>query len=263
MSSKRIMAVVIRHLYIWPRTLERLMGSFGWPILDLIIWGLTTSYLQKNSGASFSFLNIILGAVIFWTIAWRMQNDISVNFLDEAWNKNLINIFSSPLTKGEFLAAMSILGIIKLTITMFSLTIGAFLLYRFNLFSSFGFYIPVIVVNLLLFGFLFGILINGLILRFGYTVAEFAWALIALVSPFSCVFYPLNSLPFWAQKVALLLPTTYVFEEIRHIMIFGFVNWHNLLLSFCLNLVYLILALWFFNLMFEKARDYGRLVKLN
>jgi hypothetical protein len=89
MNSQRIIAIVIRHLYIWPRSFERWMGALGWPFFDLVIWGLTISYLQKYSQASFSLLTFMLGGLIFWTIVWRVQNDISVNFLDEAWNKNL------------------------------------------------------------------------------------------------------------------------------------------------------------------------------
>ncbi len=263
MNRQRILAIVIRHLYLWPRTLERLMHSFGWPIFDLIIWGLTTLYIQKNSLASFSLLTFILGGLIFWTIVWRAQNDISVNLLEEAWNSNLINIFSSPLTKGEFLVAVAILGLFKLVFTMFSLVIGALILYQFNFLTTFGLYIPLLMVNLLLFGWIYGFFINGLILRFGYPVAEFAWALIALVQPFSCVFYPLSSLPDWAQKIGLLLPPTYIFEEMRRVLFSGSLNWYNLLLSFVLNLFYLFLALWFFRSMFENAREHGRLVKLN
>jgi len=263
MSRQRIFAIVIRHLYIWPRSLERLMWSFGWPFFDLIIWGLVSSYLVKNASGLPFLVNVLLGGIILWTIVWRIQNEINVNFLDEGWNKNLINIFSTPLTKGEFLTAMIILGLIKISITLSGLMIGAFFLYQFNFLSSFGFYIPLLLINLLVFAWGFGFLINGLILRFGYTVQEFAWALIVLVQPFSCVFYPLSYLPLWAQKIALFLPTTYVFEEMRRILFTGLVNWYNLLISFVLNIIYLILALGFFRFMYEKAREHGRLVKLN
>lgn len=263
MSKTRIIAIVIRHLYIWPRTLERLMGSFGWPLVGLVTWGLTMSFLQKNLLPSFSLVAFILGGVIFWEIVSIPQREISVNFLDEAWNQNLINVFSTPITNREYLLALVILGLIKLFISLFSLIVGGLILYKFNLLTSFGLYIPFLLINLLFFGLLFGFLINGFILRFGYSVAEFAWALLALISPFSCVFYPVSSLPFWAQKIALLMPTTYVFEEMRRILFTGGVNWNNLFISFSLNIFYLILSLLFFNWMFENAREHGRLVKLN
>jgi len=256
MSSQRIFAIVIRNLYMWPRTLERLMGSFGWPFFDLVIWGLTMTFIQKSLSAQFSLMTFILGSLIFWTIVWRVQNDVSVNFLDEAWNKNLINIFSSPLTPGEFLLAMIVLSLVKLCLTVITLTVGAWILYQFNFLKAFGFYIPVLIINLLLFGWAFGFLVNGFILRFGYTVSEFAWALIAFVQP-------LSSLPSWAQKIGQILPTTYVFEEMRRILFSGQIEWKNLLISFLLNILYLILSLGFFQWMYESAREHGRLVKLN
>jgi ABC-2 type transport system permease protein len=204
-----------------------------------------------------------LGGVIFWEVVAIPQREVSVNLLDEAWNRNLINIFSSPVSKAEFLLALVILGLIKVSVTSCTLIIGAFILYQFNVFSTYSIYIPLLIINLVLFGFLFGFFINGLILRFGYNVAEFAWALIALISPFSCIYYPLSILPWWAQKIALLLPTTYVFEEMRRIVITGSINAVNMEISFLINVFYFFLSLIFFNLMFENAREHGRLVKLN
>ena len=263
MSSRRIFAIVIRHLYIWPRSLERVMWSFGWPFLDIVIWGLTMSYFQKSSSSSFSIINVILGGLIFWTVIWRTQNEMAVSLLDEAWNKNLINIFSTPLQPVEFLIAIIILNFIKLSLTILALTSASWIFYQFNIISSFGFYIPFLLLNLLMIGWSFGLFVLGLVLRFGYTVQELAWAMVVFIQPFSCVFYPLSALPVWAQKIALVIPSSYVFEEMRRVLYTNTVNWTNLLLSFLLNLIYLILSLWFFYLMFEKAREHGRLVKLN
>lgn len=257
------MAIVIRHLYIWPRSLERLMWSFGWPFFDVIIWGLTMDYIQRSSMSSFSLITIILGALILWTIVWRTQNEMAINFLDEAWNKNLINIFSTPLRPTEFLAAMIILNFLKLFFTVIALTTAAWIFYKFNIISSLGLYIPFLLINLLMIGWSVGLFVIGLILRFGYTVQELAWAIVVFIQPFSCVFYPMTALPSWAQKIALFLPSSYVFEEMRRILFTNTVDWNNLLMSFCLNIFYLVLSLLFFRIMFEKAREHGRLVKLN
>lgn len=254
--------MIIRHLYIWPRSLERLMWTFGWPFLDLMIWGLTSTYFQKTIETSFSFITFLLGGIIFWTIFWRLQSEINVNFLDEAWNKNLINIFATPLTWQEFLVAMLLLGFLKLLLTILSLTLAAWWLYHFN-FLIFGFYIPFLLLDLFLFAWTVGFFVNGLILRFGYSVQELAWGIAFIVHPFSCVYWPLSFLPGWAQKIALFFPSSYVFEEMRRILFTGSVNWSNLLISFILNIIYLLLALKFFHWMYEGAREHGRLVKLN
>lgn len=263
MNFKRIFALVIRHLYIWPRSLDRWQGSLGWPLLGLISWGMTMSFFEKNTSFGFSIIAFLLGGVIFWEFTSISQREVSVNFLDEAWNKNLINIFSTPTTAGEFLVASVIIGLIKLTVTMLIMLSGAFIFYKFNIFSLYSLYLPFLIANLLMFGLSFGFIINGLIVRFGYSAEELAWALLAWVSPFSCIYYPLSSIPNWAQKIGQILPSTYIFEEMRRVVMTGSMNTSNLLISFSLNIVYLILALLFFRWMFENAREHGRLVKLN
>lgn len=262
MNIHRIYAIVIRHLYVWPRGLERFMWSVGWPMVSLFSWGLTAAYLQSISMSSISITTLILGGIIFWSITTRAQLETTVNFMDEVWNKNLINIFSSPLTIGEFLAATIILDIIKFVISTLILIVIAYLLYSLNI-IGFGWYLPFFIINLLIFGWTVGFLIIGMMLRLGgRNIQELAWALLGFVAPFSCVYYPIASLPDWAQKIAVFLPTTYVFEEMRRFMFSHSVIWENLLLSLLLNLFYLMLSLIFVFTMFEKARELGSLTKL-
>lgn len=261
MNSQRIYAIVLRHLYVWPRGIERFMWSVGWPLIELLIWGLTTRYLQDNMLMKFSFTTIILGAIIFWGITTRSQLEMTINFLEEVWNKNIINIFSTPLTIAEFLTATLILGIIKFLFTAGLLTLVAFVGYKLNLFT-FGWYLPFFIVNLVIFGWSFGFFVIGLIINFGRTIEEFAWSAIVFLQPFMCVFYPVSSLPTWAQYIGKVFPPTYVFEEMRRFLLTGSVIWQNILLSFLLNIIYLILALLFLYAMFDRARETGRLTKL-
>ncbi|MBI5122925.1 ABC transporter permease [Candidatus Roizmanbacteria bacterium] len=263
MRIKRIVAVVIRHLYIWPRSPERFMWTFGWPFFGLLIWGLTISFLQNNSSSNFSFITMIIGGIVFWEIIVQPQREISINFIDEMWNKNILNLFASPLTKAEYLTALVIIGIIKMFITLISLTIGSIVLYKFNIFTSFGLHIPILFVNLIIFGITLGLFVNSLILRFGISIQEIAWAIVAIVQPFACVLYPLSSLPVWVQRISVILPPTYVFEEMRRVLFSNKIEINNLMFALLLNLLYLVLTIWFFSAMFEKAREHGRLVKLN
>lgn len=254
--------MVLRHLYIWPRSPERFMWTFGWPLFGLIIWGLTISFLQNNSASSFSFITFIMGGIIFWEMVVQPQREISINFIDEMWNKNFLNIFSSPLTNAEYLTALVIIGILKMFATLASLTVGAMFLYQFNIFSTFGLFIPVLFVNLLLFGMALGFIVNALILRFGWSMQEMAWAIVAIIQPLACVLYPLTALPDWVQRISLALPPTYVFEEMRRIMANGQIDMKNIVISFLMNLGYLLFSLVLFKMMYENARVHGRLVKL-
>lgn len=255
--------MVLRHLYVWPKSPERFMWTFGWPLFGLILWGLAISFLQNNSSSSFSFVTFIIGGIIFWEMVVQPQREISINFIDEMWNKNFLNIFSSPLTNGEYLTSLVIIGVLKMIATIATLTVGAMVLYQFNIFSTFGLFIPILFINLLLFGMVLGFVVNALILRFGWSIQEMAWAMVAIVQPLSCVLYPLSTLPLWVQRISLMLPSTYIFEEMRRIMSDGRVDFRNIIISFLMNMVYLFLSLAFFKVMFEQARVHGRLVKLS
>lgn len=261
MSIQRIYAIVMRNLYIWPRGIERFMWTVGWPLLDLLVWGITTSYLQKNFNLTPSFMTIILGGIIFWGIVSRVQLELSITFLEEIWNRNLINIFSSPLSIGEFIAAAIILGIIKFLISAAILVSVALVFYKFNIFV-FSWYLPLLFLNLIIFGWAFGFFVIGLLMRFGRNMEEFAWSFIYFFQPFVCIYYPLSSLPGWAQFIGKMLPPTYVFEEMRRFMINGTIRTENILFSFLLNIFYMTFALIFLKFMFEQARETGRLTKL-
>ena len=85
----------------------------------------------------------------------------------------------------------------------------------------------------------------------------FAWMIAFIFAPFSAVFYPVDILPAWAQRISWCLPTTYIFEGMRTILSSGtFPAWY-FLLSIVLNLVYLFLAYTLFQFMFEKSRAKG------
>jgi len=207
-------------------------------------------------------VTFFLGGIIFWYLIIQSQRDINTPLLDEAWNRNLINIFTTPLRLRDFLAATILLGFIKMACTITTLTVVAYLFYQFNIFH-FGWYLIPAVINLILTGWSLGFLINGLILRFGYRVQAFAWALTYLIYPFSGVLYPVSILPQWAQYISRGIPTSYVFENMRKVIAEGTYDGNTILLAFILNIIYLSLSLWFLTSMYYDALKNGRLVKLN
>ncbi len=87
----------MRHAYEARRNVDRIMDMVYWPVLDIILWGFFTIYLGRlrcsPDGVSF-----LLGAAILWGIFFGFQRDMAVGFLDELWSRNLINLFSTPLT---------------------------------------------------------------------------------------------------------------------------------------------------------------------
>jgi len=241
-------------------SLEEIVDTFYWPLMDVVLWGFLTLFISKQSGMGANIVAFLLGGIILWTIAWRSQQDISVSFLVDMWYQNLLNIFGSPLTHWEFLTATIILGFFKMMITIGLMAILAYFFYSFSLLSM-GFYLLPFLALLLMFGWAMGIFITALIIYFGRRIQSLAWSFIVIFQPLSCVSYPLSALPEWLQPIARAIPTTYIFEGMRAVLSTGTLPAEYLIKSLLLNIIYLIVAILVFAWFFEKARKEGRLVK--
>jgi ABC-2 type transport system permease protein len=256
MSFRRIAAMVMRHLYMFPRTLERWSESIYWPVLDLVLWGLTTRWVETARGGVSHLALAVLTAVVFWQVVWRANYEISVNLLEEVWSHNLVNLFATPLSVWEWSVSLIVLGILKniLTLAVGAGAVG--LLYQMNLFSVGWMMLPFL-FSLLMSGWFIGFTASGVIIRYGQSVQSVAWMAGYALAPFSAVFYPVEVLPRWAQTIAAALPMTYVFEGMRQVLRGGRPPVSELAISFGLNLLYLALSVLFFGWMFEKSRERG------
>ncbi|MBI2011957.1 ABC transporter permease [Candidatus Daviesbacteria bacterium] len=258
MKLYRIYGIILRFLYILRRSPDRWSDYFYWPTLDLFTWGLTTSFFVTLSSSTSPIITMILSGLLFWLIVWRGQYEISINLLEEVWNKNLFNIFASPLKFSEWVMALVVLGIIKAALSFGIGMILATIFYKLNFFV-YGFYVIPFMILLVMMGWSIGFFVAGLILRFGTKIQTLAWSFAALLSPFSAVYFPLSILPEWAQKIALLMPASHVFEGIREVINTGEVSGDKLLISLGLNIIYLILSLIFLRKSFDKVLEKGLL----
>lgn len=258
----RVNALVLRHLITWPRSLERVADAFWWPTMNLIIWGLVNVYLQKQIGTTNFFVNLFLGGLLMWTLVVRSQEEMGLLFLQEAWDRNLINIFSSPISIWEFNIATIVLSTIKLFITFVWMYMLSLLLFSFNIFSL-GFMLLPYALILTTVGWSLGFFINGLIIQFGYRVQVFAWTLTMALLPFSSVYYPASSLPPWMQFVAQFIPTSYIFEGMRGVFQFHRVDTTGLCIAVALTIVYVLVGVWFFSFSFRKAQQTGMIMKFS
>ncbi|OGK25809.1 hypothetical protein A3C28_00805 [Candidatus Roizmanbacteria bacterium RIFCSPHIGHO2_02_FULL_39_9] len=260
MKLHRLIAINLRFFYNLRRSYDRLSDVFYWPALDLFIWGLTSSFFVSIAPEFPNLIFSILAGQILWIFLWRGQYEISVNLLEDLWNRNLINIFVSPLKFSEWIAALVIHGILKAFISFLFAALFAFFLYKTNIFS-FGFSMIPFMILLIMTGWTIGFFVAALILRYGTKVQTLAWTLGGLFGPFSAIYYPVSILPDWGRFIAAFVPSSYVFEGMREVINKGQLNTHLLLVSFILNLIYLILALFFLSRSFRKVLEKG-LVKV-
>jgi ABC-2 type transport system permease protein len=256
MSLRRIFGVYLRYLYVVRKGLHQLCDLLYWPLVDILLWGLASVWMQKGQADVHNFPLILMTALIFWQVAWRGSVDISVSLLQEFWQRNLVNLFSTPLKFSEWIAGILLLCFSKLFVTVFFGSIMVYLLYTLNVFTIGWTFLP-FAIALLLFGWTMGFIAAGLIIYWGHKVEMLAWMTPYLFAPFSAVFYPVEVLPGWAHKVAYCLPTTYIFEGMRSILKTGHFPLHHFWISIGLNLLFLSAALFFFRKMFLKSLAKG------
>jgi ABC-2 type transport system permease protein len=262
MNIKRISALVIRHLYLYKRSWHRLADVFFWPIIDLVIWGFLSVYLKTFNISGINVVTVLLGAVIFWSIFAQAKQIVTISFLNDVWERNLLNVFISPISIWEFILSRVVLGFLQILIILVVSSVVAFFLYHFNIFT-FGLAIIPFVVDLAIFGWSLGLFAIAIILRLGSSAEFLAFGLSFLFQPFCAVFYPVSALPQSVQWISWLLPPTYIFEGMRTVAAGGVFPMRDFLISLGLNLVYLVLIVIFFTLMFKKVKKMGRLLKLD
>jgi ABC-2 type transport system permease protein len=256
MNFNRIWALVLRYTINLYHSWDRLFDMFYWPAMDLFIWGLTGLYLAQFTNKSEQYLFVILSGLVFWLVIWRAQYEITLNLLAELWDRNIVNLFTTPLQAREWISAFIIFGFVKSIVSLGFSAFLSFMIYHYNIFY-FGWYLVAYVAILLLTGWAGGFFFAAFIMRFGQRIQTLAWVGVALIAPFSAVYYPLSILPHWAQKIGLLIPSTYTFEAIRQALFTGHAAYDKLFLSFGLGILYLILSIWFFIFMFNRSRRLG------
>ncbi len=215
MKLYRIWGLTLRYLYLFRHSLDRLSDAFFWPTVDIILWGMTSSYFAKNlAGGGNTLVLGLLGGIILWIFPWRSQYEIAVNLLEDLWNRNLVNIFVSPVKFMEWITALLLLGVGKAFISFIYASTLIYFLYSANILSV-GLVLVPWAVLLIMFGWVFGLLVAGIIMRYGTKIQTLAWTSIYIIAPFAAVYYPVSILPPWAQVVSKFVPASYVFEAMR------------------------------------------------
>lgn len=256
MQLNRIYAVVLRHLYHTKHSITRIFETFYWPIIDLILWGITSRFVQEFAGDEANIINIIISGIVLWIVVWQASHQITISVLEELWNDSMVTLFGSPLKVSEWIAAFFALGIIKGGLAFAWTAILAFILYQVEIFDL-GFQLLPFLVLLIMFGWIIGLLVGSTLLRFGNRVEIFAWSIPALFAPFCAIYYPIETLPDFAQKIASIVPASYIFEGSREVLETGHLDWNKVVISFCLSIVYLVIAIILFKLSFKGALKRG------
>jgi ABC-2 type transport system permease protein len=259
-SPRRVAAMMLRYWYLlrssWPRLLELVY----WPTVQMVTWGFLQFYIMQHAGFFARAAGIFIGAVLLWDILFRGQLGFSISFLEEIWARNIGNLMMSPLRPVEFIAALMIMSLVRLAIGIVPVTVLAMMFFGFNLYAL-GLALVAFFINLMLTGWAVGIFVSGLVLRNGLGAENFAWSIMFLFMPLTCVYYPVSTLPEWLQPLAWALPPTYVFEGMRALIIDKVFRSDLMLEALALNAALFSAGVFGFLKLLQSARRQGSLLQ--
>ena len=237
-SPRRVGAMILRHWYLLRSSWPRLFELVYWPAVQMFMWGFLQLGVAKMPGALAGTASTFLAAFLLWDILFRGQIGYSMSFLEEMWSRNMSNLMISPLRASEFILALVVMSMVRLSIGLIPVTILAIIFFGFN-FWSLGFALAAFFANLLFTSWSVGMFCSGLVLRNGMGAEGLAWSLMFFFLPLTCVYYPVSTLPEWIQPIAWALPPTAVFEGMRALVIDQVFRADLMLWAFGLNVIWL------------------------
>jgi ABC-2 type transport system permease protein len=251
--SRRVWALVLRNIYLLMGSWTRIVELLYWPTLNILVWGFLNFYLNRHVSSESIVAGVILGGAMLWEILIRSQFSIMMPFLEEMWARNLVQLFVSPLSPIEYAFGMILLSLLRTFIALVPCFLVAFFVFDLWL-PGMGWPFIAFYFNLAMTGWWGGFLLVALLFRFGLSAEWLAWMASFLMSPLVAVYYPVSILPLWMQKISWALPPTYVFEGMRAIFNNQVIRYDYMLISFGLNLVYLIFGVFVYLKAFEATR---------
>jgi ABC-2 type transport system permease protein len=260
-SARRVRALIRRHAYLLIKSWPRIVSMAYYPTVTMILWAFVTIYLAPTNSFLRDAPGFFLGAVLLWDVLFRGQLGVSLTFIEELYSRNLGNLFVSPLRNYELIAGQLVMSVLRTLIGVGGACFFAWLLFRYSIFS-YGFPLIAFFVNLLMFGWAIGLAVSGMVLRWGLGAEELAWAAIFLFAPVSGVYYPIGVLPDVLQMIAYAMPSAYVFEGMRAVLLEHTFRWDMLARALALNVVYLAIGVALFRAAIRFARRKGMLMQI-
>ena len=261
LSLRRIAAMVVRYTLLLKNSWTRIFELVYWPTIQMVLWGFISVFFRQNSSWVAQAGGVLIAGVLLWDVLFRGQLGVSMSFMEEMWSRNLGHLFTSPLRPIELAVALMTMSLIRTLIGIVPAALLAIPLYKYSIFTM-GLPLIAFFVNLLVMGWALGLLLSGLILRFGQSAESLAWLAVFLVAPVSAIYYPLSILPPWLQAVGWMLPSAHVFEGMRAVLFDQAFRFDHLAWAVGLNALYMVLGVAAFLVAVRVARRRGLLLNM-
>jgi ABC-2 type transport system permease protein len=260
-TARRIGAILLRHWYLIAGSWPRFLDLCYWPLVQMILWGFIQTFLIQQSGFFAQAAGLLLAAVMLWDVLFRGQIGLAISFFEEVYSRNLGHLLATPLRISEYIAALMIVSLLRTAIGLLPATFFAIWFFGFSIYSL-GIALIALFFNLIAFGWGIGLIVSGLVLRYGLGAESFAWAFIFALAPLCGVYYPISILPSWVQGISAVLPASFIFEGMRAILIEHTVRPDLLMIAAALNVIWLATGVGGFLIFHRQARERGMLLQV-
>ena len=184
MSPQRTAAIVLRQLYLYRGSPVRIVPLFGWVVIDVILWGFITRYLNSFPSSGYNFVPALLGAVLLWDFFTRVMQGVTTAFFEDVWSRNFLNVFASPILISEYITGLVLSSIWTSMVGLVMMLLLARGVFGLSLLGYGLLLIPFFLV-LFLCGIALGIFASALVLRMGPAAEWLIWPIPAMISPFA------------------------------------------------------------------------------
>ncbi|HVX00784.1 MAG TPA: hypothetical protein VHA52_10175 [Candidatus Babeliaceae bacterium] len=255
-SFAPIWAIVLRHVRMWRRDPNYLLGLFYWPLLDVLIWGWLGAWIARSQTSLPNYEMVALLGILLWQVVGRGCNIMLLAFNEELWSNNVVNLFSLPLSLVEWIGGMLLFCAIALLIAFVFSIVAINFLYDVSLWQlikAYLIFMPPLFFSCLWLGFSCLQIVTIL----GKRGTEIGFVIGWLLMPFCGAYYPVEVLPAWGQALSLWLPMSYVFQGMR-----GYLMQHQyptslLIKGYVLGILYAIIAMVLFVYCFNRSKQKG------
>ena len=261
MRWHKIYGLSLRHIYLIKSSFPRILDLIYWPSIQVFLWGFISKFFTISSSYYNNTVGVILTAAILYDFLFRSSISYNMMFLEEIWSRNFTNLFIAPIKISEIIAALTMTAIFR---TMIGLVPAVFLAIPLFGVSIFKLGIPLffLLIALYIFGISLGLLVTAVLLRFGPSFENIAWASLFFLAPLGCIYYPIEILPNFLQIIAKILPLVHIFEEMRNILINQTVNNVAIFKGLFISLIYFFIGVAVFYAAYFGAKIKGTLINI-
>lgn len=256
----RITGLLLQEWHITRNSLEVLMDTGWFSALSVVVMGFTAQYISANGQPTLA--HTLISGILWWEYLRINQYSLTLNPMWNIWSRNFCNMFISPITIAEYLIAQCIVAIIKSVIVLVLNLVIIRLIFSVDIFQNHS---PLTIASFFvifaLFAWSIGLIIMGVIFRYGTRIQALAWGFIAVIQPLVAVFFPLSVMPGWLASIALFFPATYLFEINRALMSGSLFPAEHIYIALLQTAAYFTLSMLVFIRLFKAAQSSGQFAK--